>query len=394
VAGRFGTDRCSPGYGLAVTATVVFDALAEVQVPEDGVLVVTEPVVVGPPDDDDVGGVSVGVVGFSVVDPVGSGVGVVGADEAEVVAVVVGLDPDDDEVVDASPVVVVEPVCDEVVVVVGRRLVVVVDERVTDAVVMVEGAGMEVPLPLRREERTAPEALVVDSEPSLSPSSRELTGKSSWSVASTPDSDLPVPSSNRLRLPDEPESARPLDPTGSASSAEPAETTPPAGSAVWSSEPSTTARTTATMIRPDTSTATVDRMASTPTAKRRSPGSSEPPGMSRMDDVAADSFVGAEGSSVGTERSSVGAEGSCVGAEGSSAGAEGSSVGAKRSSVGAAGSGGSSLTTSVLFDSGPIGIGRGAGRLRSSNSNSVVSTASRGENGDGLMPDMDAPACR
>ncbi len=292
MAGRFGTDLVSPGYGLAVTATVVFGPGPEVQPPEPGGGVVSDSVVVdsGGDDVDDV----VVVVESSVMVGVDSDGGVV--EEDEVVSVVVGVDPDDVNVVDASPVVVVDPVCDGVVV---ARLVVGLDVRRTDVVVVVDEAGIDVPLPLRREERTAPEALVVDSERSLSPSSRELTGNSPWSVASTSDCDPPVPSSNRLRLPDEPESARLLDPTGSASSAEPAETTPPVGSAVWSSEPSTMARTTVTMIRPETSTATVDRTARTPTAKRRSPGSSESPGMGRIDGVAAASSVGNAGSSVG-----------------------------------------------------------------------------------------------
>ncbi len=297
MAGRFGTDLVSPGYGLAVTATVVFGPGPEVQPPEAGWVGVCGSVVVGSVDGEDV---SVDVVEFPSV------VGVVVVDdEEEEEEEVVAVDPDNVEVVDASPVVDVEPVCDDVVV---GWPVVVLDEGATD-VVVVEAAGIDVPLRLRREERTAPEALVVDSERSLSPSSRELTGNSPWSVASTSDCDPPVPSSNRLRLPDEPESARLLDPTGSASSAEPAETTPPVGSAVWSSEPSTMARTTVTMIRPETSTATVDRTARTPTAKRRSPGSSESPGMGRIDGVAAASSVGNAGSSVG-------AGGWCVGAGG------------------------------------------------------------------------------
>jgi hypothetical protein len=178
-AGRFGTDLPSPGYGLAVTATVVFDAGPEVQPPEVDVVVVSDWVV-----DDDVDDVV--VVESSVVfdvDPVDS---VVADDEEEdeVVSVVVCVDPDDGEVVDAPPVVVVDPVCDDVVV---GRLVDGLDERLADVVVVVEVAAIDAPLPLRREERTAPEALVVDPERSLSPSSRELTGKSPWSVASTSD---------------------------------------------------------------------------------------------------------------------------------------------------------------------------------------------------------------
>ncbi len=353
-------------------------------------VVVFAPVVVDTVDEDEEDVVV--VESSSVVVDVVSDDGVVEDDEGKVDVVEVGLDPDDVEVVDAPPVVVVDAVCDNVVV---GRLVVGLDVRRTDVVVVVDGVGIDVPLLRRREERTAPEALVVD--PERSSFSMELTGKSPWSAASTPDCDPPTPSSNRLRLPDEPESARPLDPTGSASSAEPADTTPPAGSAVWSSEPSTTARTTATMITPETSKATVDRMARTPTAKRRSPGSAEPTGLGRMDAVAVDSSLDTEGSVVG-----VATEGSAGGAgtEGSGVGVatEGSVVGAgtegPAGGVATEGSGESSSTTSVLFDSGPIGIGRGAGRLRSSSSNSVVSTASRGENGDGLVPDIDAPACR
>lgn len=272
----------------------------------------------------------------SVVSP--AEVGAVSSDEVSVDDeddnVVVAVDPDAVDEVDEPPDVA-GPVSDDEV-----------DSLAPVVVVAPEPPDADTrPLTVCRREPALEEAVVEVRElPGLVPLS-ELDGSPSPS-ATTPEpsssgGDSPSAAPNRLlRSPDEPESKRATDPSDSASPAEPADTTPTGGSAVEPSESLPMDRTRPTTARPTTSTATTFSTSRTPTAKRLRSAEPARPGGDRVGRLVAGWTTG--------------------------------SMDGNDSSSG----------LGVLWDGPPNGIGPGAVRPSSCRSNSLVSTASRGENGD------------